>query len=315
MKKLLYTVLVIMIAFAVASCRKNEPPQQAGAAPKLKVIATVYPVYEFVRQVGGDKVEVSMLVPAGAEPHDWEPTAKDLISIRNAAVVFFHGAGLESWSGKLLTKENLGSTQAVEVSRGIPVLKPEAAEAFGHAHAGHSHDAEIDPHIWLDPVLAQQEIRNIADALTAADAANKDYYKANADRYNAELNALHEEFLTALAQVKRREFVTNHAAFGYLAARYNLAQLPIMGVVPDAEPTPEKMAKIVKEIRAQQIKYVFSETVVSAKLAETIARETGARVLVLHPVDQLTEAEIKNGHNYLSIMHTNLINLKKALTE
>lgn len=313
MKKFILIVMAAALLLIITGCHKNEAPKTATTSPKLKVIATVYPVYEFVRQVGGDKVDVSMLVPVGAEPHDWEPSAKDLVKLRESKAVFFHGAGFESWIGKLLNKDNLGNSQAIEISKGIPLMKQEDEEEAEHSHShGHNHDAETDPHLWLDPVLAQQQVKNIALALSNIDAANKDYYDANAQRYIAELESLHKEYQTALADVKQRSFVTNHAAFGYLAARYNLKQLSIMGLAPDAEPTPDRMAKLVKTVRENKLKYVFAETVVSSKLAETIARETGAGVLLLHPVDQLTENEWKAGQNYLSLMRANLANLKKA---
>lgn len=313
MKKYIVSLIALVFLFVITGCHKNEAPKTATTSPKLKVIATVYPVYEFVRQVGGDKVEVSMLVPVGAEPHDWEPSAKDLVKIREAKVVFFHGAGFESWSGKLLNKDSLGSTQAIEISKGIPLMKQEEEEEHEQSHGhGHNHDAETDPHVWLDPLLAQQQVKNIAAALGNIDAENKEYYNANAQRYIAELESLHKEYQTALADVKQRSFVTNHAAFGYLAARYNLKQLSIMGLAPDAEPTPDRMAKLVRTVRENKLKYVFAETVVSSKLADTIARETGAGVLLLHPIDQLTENEWKAGQNYLSLMRANLANLKKA---
>ena len=318
MKKIISVVLLVGLIVILGGCRKSEAPKQTVAVPKIKVIATVFPAYEFVRQVGGDKIDVSMLVPAGAEPHAWEPTAKELIKIKEAKIVFFHGAGLETWAGKVLSKENLGSTQAVEISSGIPVLKPDDQEHDGHgAHHGHnhSHTTDMDPHMWLDPVLAKQEVRSVAEALASLDTEHKEYYLANADRYIAELDTLHNDYLRELKDVKQRKFITNHSAFGYLAARYNLEQLPIMGLAPDAEPTPDRMAKIVKTVRENKIRYVFSETIISPKLAETIARETGAQVLVLHPVDQLTETELKSGQTYLSLMRANLANLKKALSE
>lgn len=316
MKRKIILVLTCMLLLVISGCNKNETPKSATSVPKLKVMATVYPVYEFVRQVGGDKVDVSMLVPIGAEPHDWEPSAKDMIKLKEAKAVFFHGAGFESWSSKLLSKDNLGGSQAIEVSKGLPLLKQDHEEEPGHSHSqGHSHDQDTDPHVWLDPVLAQQQVRIIAAALGAIDATNKDYYEANAQRYIAELETLHQEFQAAMSQVNQRSFITNHAAFGYLAARYNLKQLSIMGLSPDAEPTPDKMAKLVTLVREHKIKYVFAETVVSSKLAETIARETGAKVLLLHPIDQLTESEWKTGQNYLSIMRANLSNLKKATAE
>lgn len=314
-------VVLFLLGVLVSGCgqRTAAPGDNAQQATKIKVLASVYPVYEFVRQVGGDKVEVDILVPAGAEPHEWEPSAKDLIQVKNAKLFFFHGANFEHWIGKVTGKDVLGSTTAVEVSKGIELKE---GIPHSHGHDEHNHvdehkheheENEIDPHVWLDPVLAQKEVDNIAEALAAVDTANAAYYRENAANYNKELQKLHEEYQSGLQKVKKRTIITTHAAFGYLAERYQLEQVAIMGLSPDAEPTPEKMADITKLCRERQISYIFSETIVSSKVAETLAKEAGAKVLVLHPVDALTPDEVKQGKNYLTLMRANLANLIQAL--
>ncbi|MDR3591767.1 MAG: zinc ABC transporter substrate-binding protein, partial [Negativicutes bacterium] len=145
--------------------------------------------------------------------------------------------------------------------------------------------------------------------------ANSEYYRGNAAKYNQELDRLDAEYRQALANLARRDIITSHAAFGYLAKRYNLRQVAIMGLSPDSEPTPDRMAKVITFCRQHKVKTIFFETVVSPKLSETIARETGARLLVLNPVESLTEAELKQGKGYISIMRENLVNLKTALSE
>lgn len=317
--KTFFIAIIMLGVILTAGCGQKAaaPGDSAQQAPKIKVLASVYPVYEFVRQVGGDKVEIAMMVPAGAEPHEWEPSAKDLVNVKNAKLFFFHGANLEHWVAKVTAKDVLGSTTAVEVSKNI-----ELKEGSTHSHnheAGqaneHEHDEEqeTDPHVWLDPLLAQKEVTNIAEALAAADSFNAGYYRDNAAKYNAELQKLHEEYQNSLQDAKNRIIITNHAAFGYLAARYNLEQVAIMGLSPDAEPTPEKMTDIVKLCRERQVNYIFSETIVSPKVAETLAKEAGAKVLVLHPIDALTPDELKQGKNYLTLMRENLVNLKIVL--
>ncbi|WP_371371460.1 metal ABC transporter solute-binding protein, Zn/Mn family [Sporomusa aerivorans] len=316
-------VVIISIIFAGGCGKKSATPSDSLSQPKLKVLASVYPVYDFVRQVGGEKVDVSLLVPAGAEPHEWEPSAKDLIQVKNAKLFFYHGANFEHWLDKVTAKDVLGSTTAIEVSKNIQLIEGSAHEhehdgeeaKHGHAnkHKEQPEKQELDPHVWLDPVLAQKEVLNIAEALAAADAANADYYRANAAKYNGELQKLHEEYQAGLQNVKQRTIITSHAAFGYLAARYHLEQVAIMGLSPDAEPTPEKMADIINLCREKQVGYIFSETIVSPKVAETLAREAGAKVLVLHPIDALTPTEIQQGKNYLLLMRDNLVNLKLAL--
>ena len=300
-KLLLITFLLGIFTLTAAGC--SNPAGTIKTGNKLKVVTSVYPIYEFTRKVGGEKVETTMLVPPGVEPHDWEPTAKEILELKSAKLFLYHGAGFES-TDKLITKENLGDVRAVAVSTGIPVLPPEE----GLAHDNHS-----DSHIWLDPVYAQQEVATIAEALSEVDPQNSDYYRKNADNLKAQLALLDSDYKSTLAALPRKDIITSHAAFGYLAKRYNLRQVAIMGLSPDSEPTPEKMAQIVDFCRKHAVKYIFFETIVNPKLSETIAAETGAGLLVLNPIESLTPEEISQGKDYLSIMRDNLQNLKKAL--
>lgn len=308
--RFILSALLAVVLIAIVGCGSKT---NSSTSDKLKVVASVYPVYEFVRQVGGDKVEVTMLVPAGAEPHDWEPKAKDLAQIKSARLFFYHGAGLEPLE-KILTKEVLGATVPVEVSKGVTVLSEKDNDDHAN-NKSHNHGHEIDAHMWLDPVYAQQEVETILAALVAADPTNGDYYKKNAERFKGQLAKIHEDYQGVLSKVARRDIVTSHAAFGYLAQRYQLRQVAIMGLSPDSEPTPEKMTEVVKFCRENNVKYIFFETIVSPKLAQTIAKETGAELLVLNPLESLTEDEVKQGKNYVTVMGENLKNLQKALNK
>ena len=303
--KIFLTVLLIAGLTLIAGCGQKTvaPGDNSPQQSKMKVLASVYPVYEFVRQVGGDK---------------------DLVQVKNSKLFFYHGANLEHWLSKVTAKDVLGNTTAVEVSKDIE-LREGTAHTHDHDPAEeHKHNAnekqepekhqEVDPHVWLDPVLAQKEVNTIAEALAAADPANAVYYRDNATKYNEQLQKLHSEYQDGLKTVQKRIIVTSHAAFGYLGSRYNLEQVAIMGISPDAEPTPEKMADIVKMCRERQVTYLFAESIVSPKVAETLAKEAGAKVLLLHPIDSLTPDEIKQGKDYLTLMRENLANLKLALS-
>lgn len=307
MRKSIVFSLVLCIAIMLGGCGKKE-----NSAGGVKVLTTIYPVYEFTRQVGGDKVNVEMLLPPGAEPHDWEPTAKDLAKLKAAKLFLYHGAGLEP-TEKLLSKDVLGNTQAVEVSRGIERLKSDQHEdGHGHEHK-HAADNADDPHIWLDPVKAGQEVKNIAEALAAADAENAAYYRQRAEVYVAELMKLDQEYKTTLATVKRKDLVTTHSAFAYLAQRYGLRQVGIMGLSPEAEPTTDKLREVAAFCREHQVKTIFFESQANPKVAATIAAETGVQAVQLSPLESLTEEEMKNGKDYLSVMRENLTKLQSAL--
>ncbi|CAM3830710.1 metal ABC transporter substrate-binding protein [Cohnella lubricantis] len=300
-----------------------SPNSSTGEGSKLQVVATFYPMYEFSRQVGGELADVTGLIPAGAEPHDWEPSAKDMALISEADVFVYNGL-VETWADKALASAANDKRVAVQASEGITLQEgvAEEEEEDGHDHgtaAEGTSDEEggkvLDPHVWLDPVLAQKEVANIAAAFAKADPAHQDKYKANADAYIAKLQMLDQAYRDGLKTVKRHDFVTQHAAFGYLAKEYGLVQIPIAGLSPEQEPSPEQMAGVVQQAKERDIQTIFFETLVDPKIAETIAKEIGAKTDVLNPIEGLTEDDKQQGLDYIGIMENNLAALQKALNE
>ncbi|WP_028547440.1 metal ABC transporter substrate-binding protein [Paenibacillus sp. UNC451MF] len=293
--------------------------------PKLKVVTSFYPLYEFTRHVAGDKAEVVNLIPGGVEPHDWEPTAQDMKMIQEARVFVYNGAGLESWADKVLSSFNKEKTTVVEASKNMELIEGmehdeddhdhDHGKEAGDKHSGGNEQAPADPHVWLDPVLAQKEVESIQAALELADPANKEAYKTNAAAYIAKLQELDKSFKDGLASVKRKEFVTQHAAFGYMAKRYGLTQVPIAGLSPEQEPTPSKMADIIKFAKEKQVKTIFFETLVNPKVAETVAKELGAKTAVLNPIEGLTDEDKAKNLDYIGIMSNNLAALMATLSE
>lgn len=290
----------------------STPAQKTDSAPKenkkIQVVTSFYPLADFSKNVGKDNVEIHNLIQPGVEPHDWEPTPQDMKTISQADVFIYNGAGFEPWIEKVLNSVDKSKLVVVDASKGIELLKAAETEP-GHG----DQQALYDPHIWLDPVNVQQEVQQITDGLVKKDPQNKDKYEANAKEYTGKLEALNKDYQTELAKVKNKEIVTTHAAFGYLAKRYGLQQIPLMGLAPDAEPSPKELADVVKEARAHNMKYIFFETLVSPKVADTVAKEIGAKTLVLNPIEGLTEDELKQGEDYISKMKENLKNLTLAL--
>ncbi|AJY77844.1 metal ABC transporter substrate-binding protein [Paenibacillus beijingensis] len=282
---------------------------------KLKVVATFYPMVEFSRQVGGDDVEVTGLIPAGAEPHDWEPSAKDMVLIKEADVFVYNGI-VETWAEKAMESAVNDKRVVVEASKGIALMEGTAEEEEEEGHDHETADGKVlDPHVWLDPVLAQQEVQAIAAAFEQADPGHKDNYRANANAYNAKLQELDKAFQSGLKDAKRTDFITQHAAFGYLAKQYGLTQVPIAGLSPEQEPSPDKMAEVVQFAKTNNVKTIFFETLVEPKIAETIATEAGAKTDVLNPLEGLTDEDKQKNLDYIGIMNQNLEALKKALNE
>ncbi|NOU71403.1 zinc ABC transporter substrate-binding protein [Paenibacillus sp. LMG 31458] len=308
MKSFAFTVLSAALLSGCAS-------KTASSDGKLNVVTSFYPMYEFTKQVAGEHANVIALIPSGAEPHDWEPSAKDMKQLKNANVFVYNGI-VEGWAEQALKSAENKNRVVVEAIKGIELMEglPEEEHQEDHKKEAHG-DKILDPHIWLTPVLAQKEVEAIVVGLTQADPANKEDYRKNADAYIGKLKALDESFKTGLKNVKRKEFVTQHAAFGYLAKEYGLTQVPIAGLSPEEEPAPDKMAEIIKFAKDNKVQTIFFETLVDPKVANTIAKEVGAKTAVLNPIEGLTDDDKKKNLDYIGVMTNNLEALKKALNE
>jgi zinc transport system substrate-binding protein len=268
-------ILVLVLFTALA-----EGCGADSGSDNTDVVASFYPLAWVAEQVGGDKVSVSNLTPTGAEPHDAELTARDVERIRSADVVLYLGEGFQP-----------AVEDAVEGADG------EVVDLLGDTVGD-------DPHVWLDPVRFEAMAKRTADALGDS---------ADATDLVEQLEALDQEFEMGLADCRRRELVTAHDAFGYLAQRYDLKTVPIAGISPEAEPTPKQLEKVIRQVKESKAKTVFFETLLSPRLAETVARETGAQTDVLNPLEGLTEEELERGETYLTVMRDNLEALRKAL--
>jgi zinc transport system substrate-binding protein len=313
MKTLWVTKSLILTGLSTILMTTGCSTNTVSSDGKLDVVTSFYPMYEFTKQVAGEHANVIALIPAGSEPHDWEPSAKDMKKVKEANVFIYNGI-VEGWAEQALQSTSNMNRVVVEASKGIDLIEglheegEEEEEDEGNSHA-------LDPHVWLSPVLAQREVEAIAQGLIAVDPAHQDDYRNNADRYIAKLKALDGTFRETLATVKHKEFVTQHAAFGYLAREYGLTQVPIAGLSPEEEPAPGKMADIIQFAKEKQVKTIFFETLVDPKVATTIAKEINAHTDVLNPLEGLTAEDKKNNLDYISVMTNNLQALKKALDE
>lgn len=283
--RLLLTVIVaVVITASITWVASRNATNQDG---KLAVAASFYPLQEFAQQVGGDKASVTNITPAGAEPHDYEPSAKALADARKAKVFIYNGGTLEPW-----TKSFLGDYKNVAV-RASDRIELRRDEALGYDGQKEQNGAGLDPHFWLDPQLAQQIVRNIRDGLIKADPDNWVTYEANAERYIGQLAKLDRAFKDGLARCTYNTVITAHDAFGYLATRYSLNVASIAGLSPEMEPSAARLAELSKRVREEGIGYVFFESLVNPRLADTIAQETGAHALVLDPIEGLTDEDQK----------------------
>ncbi|MCX6801983.1 MAG: metal ABC transporter substrate-binding protein [Candidatus Diapherotrites archaeon] len=298
-KKILFLVVFFSCALFLAGCMQTSQVETSG---KLKVVASFYPMYDFAKNVGGDRVEVTSLMPVGVEPHDFEPTPSDIKTLSSARVFILNGVIEDSWAPKLLEGIDNNNLTIVDASKGIQLVASQDADEPGN-----------DPHIWLDPVNAKKQVANIRDALVKADPAGKNYYEANANTYLAELDALDANFRTTMATCKNKDIIITHATMAYFCKEYGCNQVAIEGVNAEGEPTPAVVAAIIEQAKDKNITAVFVEKLYNPQVAQTIAKEIGGKVAVFNTIHGLTLEEQHRGENYLSLMEENLEIIKESL--
>lgn len=304
----------------LAGCTSQKAPE---AQEKLSVYTSFYPMADFVSKIGGDKLHVVNMVPDGAEPHHWEPSASDIVGLEKADVFVYSGAGMEHWVEDVLASLENKELVVVQASDGLELL-----EGHKHSHDEDEHEEEhededhdedehdhgsYDPHVWLSPMNAKHEMENIKNALVKADIDNASYYEDNFSKYAAEFDKLDQEYKDTLSVLPRNEIVVSHQAFGYLCHAYGLEQLGIDGLVPDSEPAPARMAEIIDFVKEHQVTTIFFAELASPKVAETIASATGASTAVLSAIEGLNDEQKAGGGDYFSVMRENLDALKAAL--
>lgn len=291
----------------------TQPADTAAGDGRLRVLTSFYPMYDFACKIGGDCIDVTNMVPSGTEPHDWEPSTNDLKNLEKADVFIYNGADMEPWADDLLVSRS-DTLHVVEASENVELRTTDGEHEHAHEHedADHHH-GDFDPHVWLDPENAKIEMEAIRDALCAADPENSTVFQSNYKKYAAELDALDAEFREKLAPLPNRTIVVAHEAFGYLCDAYGLTQVGIEGLSPDSEPDPGRMAEVIDFVREHSISTIFFEELVSPKVAEAIASETGAQAKMLSPLEGLSDEQAAAGADYFSVMHDNLAALMEAL--
>lgn len=278
------------------SIKKNgtiDIPDTSKNDTKLKIFASFYPIYEFVKSIGKNLVDVSMIVPFGIEPHDFEPTAKQIINLQKSDLIFINGAGFESWLNKV------NNLNIVDLSKN---LTSELAIK-----------KTSDPHFWLDPVLVKLQAKTIYQSLVKLDPTHIDEYKKNYQEFINDLNKLDSEIASNLTNCKLHDFIAFHDAFSYFSKRYGLNQHSIEGLSPELVIPPKKIADAIALSKQLDINVIFTEDKADPRLAESISNEIHGKVLVLSPIEIITLEEQKLNKDYFSKMLENMDNLKVAL--
>lgn len=286
MKKITLLLISAMMALSFCGCGK-----QHTNSDKLQVYTSFYAMYDFAQQIGGDKADIHIMCPPGQEPHDYEPTARDIAGLTEADVFIYNGMGMEHWVDAV--SDTLSSTDVIIVETS--------------ASAKHK-TATNDPHIWLNPDNALAQLTAICDAFVKADNSNADYYNARLNDCKAKLSELTANYNAAVNTFSSTDIVVSHEAYLNMCDAFGLTQYAVNGIDNDDDPTPARMAEIEKFIKDNNIKYIFTEPLGTSSIMQTIANDTGCKILALDPFEGNSENK-----DYFAVMNENLEALKKAL--
>jgi zinc transport system substrate-binding protein len=273
-------------------------------ANRLTIVASIFPLYDFAREVAGTAADVKLLLPPGVDPHSWEPRPSDIVDLSQADIFMYTSKRMEPWADNI--------ARAVK-GRGVALVQVMDSPGFPKTVDGNG-DSGKDPHFWLDLSLSARTVQMTGELFADKDPENRDSYIANAQAYALKLKQLDKDFMTGLKGCDSQYLVTGgHGAFGHLTNKYGLKQLSVYGLNPDAEPTPRHLARVVKVVKDNKIKTIFSEELMNPRMTQVLSLETGARVMVLNPGANLTADQWREGLTFLKIMGNNLDTLMEGL--
>lgn len=313
----LNAVCAVMCLLMLSACNSNSAgvPAQAG---KLRVVTSLFPLYDFARSIAGRNAEVTLLMPPGVEPHSFEPKPDDIVRISKAGLFVYTNPVMEPWAATILRGIDRKGLRVVNAGTGITYQAAAPREERDDHDHHHDHDAlhagGLDPHIWLDFGNDQLIIDNILAGFVAADPANAGSYSANAAVLKQQLQDLDTRYREGLKSCATREFLHGgHYTFGYLARRYGLRYRSLSGVSSESEPSATRMTDMIRHIKQSGVRYLFAEELLSPRLTETLAGEAGVEVVKLHGAHNLSRDDFQRGVTFIQLMDANLANLKKGL--
>ena len=337
MQKKILIFLTLLFSIIIVSCNNankssNENNKEIDNS-KLKVVTTIFPIYDFTRNITGDNVNLQMIIKPGIEIHSFNTTPADVIDIQNADVFIYIGGESEAWAEKIVSSMNTNGKKIIRLIDYVKALDEEIVEGMehdtdhnheeeanheeheNHIEESHTHEGVYDEHIWTSPKNAQLMVTAICNSLSEIDANNADVYKANADKYNQELTALDEEIRNTVNSSKRKNIVFgDRFPFRYLAEEYGLEyRAPFTGCSSQVDASPKTIAYLMNYIKYNKIPYLYYIELSNEKIANTLIEQTGAEKLKLHSGQNVSKEEFNSGVTYLSIMRDNLESLKKGL--
>ncbi|MDR7079806.1 zinc transport system substrate-binding protein [Neobacillus niacini] len=329
----LMSTSVLTLSLLLTGCGSKEVVKTGENNEKssLTVYTTIYPLEDFTKKIGGEFVEVKSIYPPNVDAHTYEPSTKEMITIANSDLFIYTGAGIEGFAEKATEALKKEEVQILKAADGIDLIESshsdehheddnehseeeEHAESEAHEEKGHDH-GDLDPHVWLDPVLSIDLANNIKNSLSELMPEHATEFETNFKQLKNELEKLDQEFKTTIESSKTRNLLVSHAAYGYWEKRYGIETIAITGLSPTQEPTQKELQAIIEESTEHNVHYVIFEQNVSPKIAKIIQEEIGAKSLTLHNLEAVTEENIKQKDDYFSIMRKNLETIKTVLND
>jgi zinc transport system substrate-binding protein len=312
-KKILLIITFAIVLSGVTGCRQNKNTAARNADGRINVTTTIFPPYDFVRQIAGDRVNLSMLLPPGAESHSFEPSPRDIITIQNSDIFIYGGGDSDAWIDRILQSMNTDNMRILAMMNAVEVVEEEIVE--GREEEDEEEETAYDEHVWTSPRNAITLVRAITDLLCETDTDNAALYQQNAAAYIEELERLNAAFENAVAGALRDTIVfADRFPFRYFADAYGLSYFAAFpGCSTETEPSAATVAFLINKVRAEKIPVVFHIELSNEQMANTISGETGAKKLLLHSCHNITKREFDSGLGYLEIMRRNVANLREAL--
>ena len=306
------------LALALAACgAARQAPPDVAADKAFKVVTTFLPITLFTRAVAGDCATVTALIPPSLGPHDFQAKPGDLTALRQAGVLVKNGLEMEGFLGKLVAAAENPQLVVIDSSRGVATLES-AEHGDGHGNDGdhdHGHDhGVVNPHIWLDPLRAVQQVATIRDGLIQADPSCADGYRRNAAAFTAQLKQLNSEIASQLEPYRGKTFVAFHDFAPYFAQRYGL-KADYLVDVPELNPAPADLQRVAAEVKSSQLKALLSEPQEGNRSFNTLAKDLGVKVVVFDPMETATEEASRNPATYVSVMRRNVADLRQAFDQ
>lgn len=320
LKKLSILLLFSILSLFLVACNSTTTENESAAkneSKKLNIYTTVYPLSYFAQKIGGDYVEVTSIYPPGSNEHTFEPTQKDMMQLADADLFFYIGLGLEGFvenAQKTLANENVKLVATADriAEEHLHTSVVETEEDHHEEHEDHQH-GDIDPHVWLSPIIAKDLALSIKDELVTALPDQEASFNENYNQLISELDSLNSDFENMVSEVPNKTFFVSHASFGYIAGQYGLKQVAIAGLNSQSEPSQKELIEIVNLAKDLNVEYILFEQNISSKLSTIIQNEVGAKALTLHNLSVLTEEDITNNETYITLMEKNIDTLRQAL--